>query len=80
MCIGQLAILGINTANYNSSELTLLHSILPKLEAYHELVHRQPHADMTGERAYRLVLLTTDDISKAEKAEADIEFALTPYE
>lgn len=77
---GQLEVLGINTSGRTTAELSLLHDELPRLESYKEFIDRRSLADLTPERAEKLVFDITQDKEQAEEAYNNIKFAATPLE
>jgi hypothetical protein len=51
---------------------------IPKLEAYHEYIHRRNQENWTEDRAYEITLALTGDITQAEAASNAVKFAKTP--
>lgn len=70
--------LGISTRDRSEMELTLFHSCLPRLEAYHEYVNRRQQSKLTPQRAYDLILGVTEDEDAASRAYNNILFAEMP--
>ena len=71
--------LGVST-NRPEPELTLLYSVLPRIEAYHEYVNRRHQSRFSAQRAYDIVLAVTDDAEAADRAYNKIIFEETAYE
>lgn len=55
--------------------LYYLHCLLPKLQAEEELRERSIRSQLTPERAYELVYLTTGDSQRAEEVQSDLLLA-----
>jgi hypothetical protein len=73
--------LGINTTGKTAEELTLLYGVLPNLEAYYELLHRNANTQIAPERLAKLVKLASDEEVTEEQLDeiyAEAKFASTP--
>lgn len=76
----QLEVLGIQTSGRSDTELTILYSLLPRIEAYKEYVDRRSQEQLSPERAFDLVFAVTDDVAAADSAYNNVKFSQTPLE
>lgn len=52
--------------------------MLPRIEAYWELLHRRVEAPWSEDRAYNLMFLVTEDQLKSERFANAVQRAMTP--